>query len=92
MSKAVGTLITSSGELKELTFSKKLVSLKEMQDCVEGYIEFVWLEDNKIMVVNEDGKIKGLDPNTFATSIVRDQGIDDLIVGNVLLIDLKYID
>ena len=43
--KAIGTLITYSGEVKEMEFSKKMVTLKEMQDCVGGYIEFVWLND-----------------------------------------------
>jgi len=92
MSKAVGTLITSSGNIKEMIFSEKMITLKEMQDCVEGYIEFVWLKDGKILVVNEDGKIKGLEPNHVATAIIMDQGINDHIVGNALLIDSKYVD
>lgn len=90
--KATGTLITPTGEVKELVFSKKMVTLKEMQDCVDGYIEFVWLKDNKILVVNEDGKIKGLLDNPIATNLIRENGINDYIVGNALLIDLKYVD
>jgi len=90
--KATGTHITSSGEVKEMIFSKKMVTLKEMQECVGGYIEFVWLKDNKILVVNEDGKIQGLPDNPIATQIIREQGISDHIVGNALLIDLKYVD
>jgi len=92
MSKANGILITSSGQVKEMTFSKKMITLKEMQDCVEGYIEFVWLKDGKILVVNEDGKIKGLESNPIATGIIMRQGINDHIVGNALLIDPKYVD
>jgi hypothetical protein len=92
MNKAVGTLITSDGQIKEMVFSKKILTLKEMQDCVEGYIEFVWLKDGKILVVNEDGKIKGMEPNHIATSIIMDQGMNDHIVGNALLVDSKYVD
>jgi hypothetical protein len=92
MSKANGILITSSGQVKEMTFSKKIITLKEMQDCVEGYIEFVWLKDGKILVVNEDGKIQGLESNHIATGIIMSQGINDHIVGNALLIDSKYVD
>jgi hypothetical protein len=90
--KAIGTLITYSGEVKEMEFSKKMVTLKEMQDCVGGYIEFVWLNDNKILVVNEDGKIVGLPDNMIATTLIMEQGISDHIVGNALLIDRKYVD
>jgi hypothetical protein len=92
MNKAIGTLITSSGNIKEIVFSKKMVTLKEMQECVEGYIEFVWLSDGKILVVNEDGKIQGLEQNHVATSIIMEHGINDHIVGNALLIDSKYVD
>lgn len=90
--KAFGKLITTEGIVKDLQFSKKMVTLKEMQDCVGGYIEFVWLKDNKILVVNEDGKIAGLPDNLTATKLIREQGISDHIVGNALLIDLKYVD
>jgi hypothetical protein len=90
--KASGLWIKSDGIVEEVTFSKKKVTLKEMQDAVQGYIEFVWLDDNKILVVNEDGKILGLPENIRATLMIKDQGIDDHIVGNALLIDLKYVD
>lgn len=90
--KAVGTLVACSGEVKEIVFSKKMIALKEMQECVGGYIEFVWLRDNKILVVNEDGKIQGLPDNPIATKIIREQGISDHIVGDALLIDQKYVD
>lgn len=92
MSKAKGTWIKSNGEIIEMEFSKKMVTLKEMQDCVDGYIEFVWLRGGRILVVNEDGKINGLESNPFATLLIQKEGINDHIVGNVLLIDSKYVD
>ncbi len=90
--KAFGTLISSSGKVSSIEFNDRMVSLKEMQDCVNGYIEFVWLNDNKILVVNEDGKINGLEPNIVATLLIQDQGISDDIVGNALLIDREFVD
>ena len=80
------------GTIEHVVFSGKMINLKELQDSVDGYIEFLWLEDNKIMVVNEDGKIKGLPNNYNATKMIQEQGIFDYIVGNVLLIDRKYVD
>lgn len=92
MDKAKGTWIKSNGDIIEIEFSKKIITLKELQDCVEGYIEFVWLRDGKILVVNEDGKINGLELNSFATFLIQKEGINDHIVGNALLIDSKYVD
>jgi hypothetical protein len=90
--KAKGKLIKTNGQIEDIEFSEKIVTLKEMQDCVGGYIEFVWLKDNKILVVNEDGKIIGLADNTYATNLINSEGISDFIVGNSLLIDSKYVD
>lgn len=90
--KATGLWIKSDGTTENLVFSKKMITLKELQDSVSGYIEFIWLNDNKILVVNEDGKIMGLPENFQATAIIKEQGINDYVVGNALLIDLKYVD
>jgi hypothetical protein len=51
----------------------------------------VYLPENKILVVNEEGKLDDLPLNGLATMKFWDN-IRDLIVGNVLLIDQKYID
>ena len=92
MSKAKGTWIKSSGKVIEMEFSKKMITLKELQDCVDGDIEFIWLRDGKILVVNEDGKINGMETNSFASALIQNEGINDYIVGNALLIDSKYVD
>ena len=92
MSKAKGTLITTDGNIKEIQFSGRIVTLKEMQQCVEGYIEMVWLKSGKVLIVNEEGKIDGLPINDKATIIVNEDGIYDTIVGNALLIETKFVD
>ena len=43
--------------------------LDELQAVVQGYVEFVHLPDNRIMVVNEQGKVEGLARNEQATAL-----------------------
>lgn len=88
--KANGLFIGVNGSIQEKQFSNEKINLKEMQDCVGGYIEFVYLPDNKILVVNEEGKLNNLPLNGLATMKFWDN-IGDILVGDVLLIDQKYI-
>lgn len=89
--KANGLFISVNGLIQKKQFSNEKINLKEMQDCVGGYVEFVYLPENKILVVNEEGKLNELPLNGLATMKFWDN-IGDMIVGNVLLIDQKYID
>lgn len=61
--------------------------LDELQEIVGGYIEVVYLADGRIMVLNEEGKLRGLAYNQRATALFRKQtGItDDFIAGDVLI-------
>jgi hypothetical protein len=90
--KAPGLLVKCVGKPERIEFSGNIVTLKEMQDCVKGYIEFVRLPNNMIMVVNEEGKIDGLGFNTAATSFLHSNNIPQLIVGDALTIDGKFVD
>ncbi len=82
----MATLIKTNGEVQEITPQNgKNFSLDELQGFVEGYIEIVSIGD-KHMVVNEAGKLDGLDINLKATEIyVNHYGSNDIIVGNALL-------
>ena len=62
--------------------------LSELQKIVCGYIEIVNLTDGRLMVVNEEGKLKGLPVNDEATKLV---GYNDVIVGDVLVCSRKQI-
>jgi hypothetical protein len=87
-----GVVYKSNGNVEERVFSKKNVTLKEMQEIVGGYIEFVYLlKDNLVMVVNEEGKITGLPFNAKATQLVKECNINDIIVGDVLVINQSLI-
>lgn len=64
-------------------------TLDELQGFVGGYIEIVWLNDGRCMIVNEEGKLDNLKFNTVATKLYNKNS--DHIVGNVLVSDPKYI-
>lgn len=54
--------------------------LKVMQQLVGGHIETLRISDNGILVMNEEGKLLGLEPNFFFGAI------GDTIVGPVLVV------
>lgn len=61
-------------------------SLEELQQIVGGYIEIVYLLDDYIMVINEEGKLMNLPMNAQATHIYQNHtGCYDTIVGDVLV-------
>ena len=63
--------------------------LEELQAIVEGHIELIYLPNNQLMVLNEEGKIMGLPYNENATKqcsvVFYDAGCYDFIVGDVLI-------
>ena len=43
-------------------------SLEELQSFVDGYIEIAYLDNERVIVINEEGKIKNLPYNENATA------------------------
>lgn len=85
-------IIKTDGSMEPLVPKGKRVSLQEMQNVVGGLIEMVNLSD-KVMILNEEGKIFGLPLNHKATVLFqRDHGHGDVIVGDVILADFGDID
>lgn len=67
-------------------------SLEELRNIVGGYIEILQLQGNKLIVVNEEGKLMGLDYNMVATEKFQETyGYGDYIVGDVLICDKNQI-
>lgn len=62
-------------------------SLKELQGYIGGHIEIVPLTKDRLMIVDEEGKLKGLPLNIPATKIYNDESfcVTDTIVGNALV-------
>lgn len=70
--------------------NKKEFTLKEVQEAVGGYIELIHLNQTHYMVVNEEGKLDGLEHNRAATVLCyQNQALQngDFIVGNVAVIE-----
>lgn len=86
----MATLIKTSGVSEIVTPADgKQFTLAELQSMVGGYIEPVRLEGDRIMWVNEEGKLQGLPLNAVATNIAGMFNMGtatlDHIVGDVLL-------
>src|SRR5262245_10810548 len=70
-------------------------TLDELQEAVGGYIEVLQIEHNGLighMVLNEDGKLRGLALNPMANAIAHaTAGIadGDFIVGDVVILTGK---
>ena len=61
--------------------------LDELQAMVGGYIEIIPVLRGKIMVLDEEGKLKGKPINDAATMIFMQAGFYDTIVGDALVCD-----
>ena len=53
-------------------------ALGMLQQLVDGYIETHTLTDGLVMIVNEEGKLKGLEPNFYVAAL------DDTILGTAI--------
>lgn len=64
--------------------------LYEYNAFVDGWIEFINFYNNCSLIVNEEGKLIGLDINDLATAIAREfmlpYAFNDIIVGNAILV------
>lgn len=76
----------TDGTVKDI--ADKMFELKELQEFVDGWIELVHLDGDKVIVVNEEGFIRGLQMNPKVSEAV---GIKFPIYGNALVVKRKYI-
>lgn len=65
-------------------------TLVEMQYYVGGYIETVPCGEGKLLVVDEEGKLKNKLPNHIATGWMQTAGYHDWVAGDVMLIDSNH--
>jgi hypothetical protein len=85
------TLITTEGDIKKVnikTFkdAKHFVS----KDFYESPIEVLTMSDGRLMLLDEEGKLKNLEFNEEATRRAKDDNLiypSDFIAGNVIIID-----
>lgn len=90
--------ITTDGTIEEITPENgKHYSLEEMyRHCNADLVEFIYLPDERVMIVDEEGALKSTKKqNWVATKIVADacealdQCLTYFIYGNVMLIKEK---
>lgn len=62
--------------------TKIVPSLENLQKTVGGYIEQVNLGDGLVMICNEEGKLRGMEPSF---QIADGLGVTDVIVGPVII-------
>lgn len=81
-------LIKSDGEKLNITPDNgKYFSLKELQKYVGGYIEMLLTNDDRTMIINEEGKLKNLEINNEANKLIE----EIVIVGDVVVCDWTMI-
>ena len=80
-------LIKASGETATVAPKNgRSFTLEELQKLVGGYIENVYLDDGRIMVLNEEGKLEGLAVNEAATVMANGVILPwDVIVGDAVV-------
>ena len=67
--------------------------LWELQEIVGGYVEFIHLPNQRIMIVDEDGKAKRKPVNEKATKLLQEAFTNrhQTIVGDVLVCGHEFI-
>jgi hypothetical protein len=84
-------LVSTNGDVKSVKpKNNKTFSLKELQSYVDGYIQILKTRDERIMIINEEGKLNNLPYNEIASSLYI-YGVQDPVVGNVLVMDKQMI-
>lgn len=87
-------LITADGKIIEVTPKNGTdFQIEELNAFVGGYIEVIYPKSRMgaLMIVNEEGKLRGLPHNELATRMWQEGAqagsprMDDPVVGNVLL-------
>ena len=81
VSNIMAQILYASGDVKNVEPQNGTdFQLDELKKIVGGYIEIVYLSDKQIMVVNEEGKIRGL-PRNFRVGV----NFPDVIRGTVVV-------
>lgn len=86
-------ILKSDGTEEEFIFDGKVPGLEAMQEVVGGYIQMIHLDDGRVMIMNEEGKLERLPQNDKATAMTRDiLSQFDVVVGDVIVMDEKYME
>lgn len=82
-------LIKAGGETTNITPGNgAFFTLKELQNYVGGYIEMLLTNDDRTMIVNEEGRLKNLEVNEEASKLTESV----IIVGDVVVCDWSMLE
>lgn len=84
----------TDGEKQKVETDAEFVTIEELYKAINtDIVEVCYLSNNKMFILDEEGKLKGKVINEQATKRFYDETkrFDDCIVGDVVLIDRKYI-
>jgi hypothetical protein len=84
-----GLYIGTSGILEECVLDENCSMLEGLQTAVGGYIEVVYplrLPKGFTMIINEEGKLKGLPLNEVASWLYNRNYPQDFIVGPAVIV------
>lgn len=86
----MATLLSPAGEIRKIAPQNgAMFTADELHALVEGYLECVYLRDGRLMWINEEGKLRKLQPNMVATFMALDVlQRSDVIVGNAVITTL----
>lgn len=84
-------VLNLDGRVSYVEITNKEMLLATLQSIVGGYIEVLTLTEDKVLIMNEDGKLEGLPVNKTATGLLRIayRGSNDMIAGTAVLMDRK---
>lgn len=77
----MGKFIKTSGEITEVSPANgKEFSVEELQGFVGGYFEFVRVIGGLTMACNEEGLLRNLPLNNWASNIARRPIVGDVVI------------
>lgn len=82
------TLYRTDGRVSEIHPHGERWTMEELQSLVGGNFQVVRTVDARFMVINEEGKRRGLELNIPATRLYQ-HGRRDVIVGPALIVDRR---
>ena len=83
-----GILLRTNNYIDAIDFGET-IELHDLQNAVNGYIEIVYavgLPRGYVMVVNEEGLLRDLEPNLLASLLYGVKEHGQIIVGNALIL------
>lgn len=84
-------LVTVTGIIKPVSpMNGDYYTMPEIQSHVGNYVQKIRI-GSKILIVDEEGKSKGKMPNRIATGWLINEGINEFVAGNALLIERTHI-